>query len=166
MPDMELADLVVHTTTREPIAILVEPGTDRCLVIFLRAPQAEVIAGGLQPRRDAGERLTQDVVADVVAALGRRLARVEITGLEDGVFAADLVLDDDTRVTVRPSDGLALAVREGLGLGVADAVLDEAGQSYQALRGDREDPPHEQVRAWREALEDATVEDFRSVDEG
>lgn len=177
MIPVHLAKLVVHASTGEPIAILVAGGAedagadaaagsggvddpDRCLVISVRPPQAEVIASGPRATRGAGERLPQDLVADLAAALGRRLAQAEITDLVDGRFHADLVLDDATRLGVRPSDALALAVRDELPILVADAVLDEAGQSFRELWGDRPAPPHEQVAELRRALDGATAEDF------
>ncbi len=160
---MHLAKLVAHARTAEPLAILLEADRDRCLVVSVRAPQAEVMARGAVPQRDVGgvgERVPQDLVADLAAALHRRLAGVEITELVDDRFRSDLVLDDGTRVSVRPSDALALAVRDELPILVAEAVLQAVGQSFTELWGDRPVPPHEQVRELRRLLDDATADDF------
>lgn len=157
---MTVTRLVVHTRTREPLALLVEEGGDRCVVVSVRAPQADVIDRGRQPARGDDERLTQDLVADLAVALGRRLDRAEITDLVDGRFTASLVLDDGTRLSARPSDVLAVAVRDGLPILMADAVVDEAAQSFAELWGDRPPPPHEQVAEMREFLDGATADDF------
>ena len=164
---MHLAKLVAHAKTAEPLAILLEADRDRCLVVSVRAPQAEVMARGAVPRRDTvggtgDERVTQDLVADLAAALHRRLAGVEITDLVDDRFRSDLVLDDGTRVAVRPSDALALAVRDELPILVAEPVLGAVGQSFAELWGDRPPPPHEQVLRLRRQLDDATADDFRT----
>jgi uncharacterized protein len=161
---MRLARLAVHRMTREPLALLVEDDADWCLVVSVRGPQAEVIDRG--PRSavtDDDGRLAQDLLADLAGLLGRRLEYAEITDLVDDRFHADLVLDDGMRLPGRPSDVLAVAVREALGIEVADAVLDAVGQSFATLGGDRPEPAREaaeEVQRMRAFLEEATVEDF------
>lgn len=174
---MRLARLAVHARTREPLALLVElvddggevVATDRCLVVSLRRPAADVVAAGPFPVRDDDERLTQDLIGDVAAALGRAIDHAAIVDLVDDRFHARLVLDDGTAVVARPSDALAVAVRDALPLLVARDVLDRVGQSYAALGppAPGEEPlVHEQVREWRRALEEATADDFRAGNGG
>lgn len=74
--------------------------------------------------------LTHDLFRNVLAELGAALAKVEITELRDETFFAVLHLDGPGgRVTVdaRPSDALALALRCGAKILVAEAVLEKAG---------------------------------------
>jgi bifunctional DNase/RNase len=160
MVAMRFARLAVHRMTREPLALLVEEGRDgsgdRCLVVSVRGPQAEVIDRG--PRApDAGDddRLTQDLLAELAGLLGRQLDRGEIVDLVDDRFRAELVLD--------------VAVREGLRIEVADAVLDAVGQSFSELGGDRPEPAREaaeQVEEMRAFLEQATAQDFGRPPDG
>jgi len=162
--EVRFARLAVHRMTREPLALLVETGGDRCVVVSVRGPQAEVIDRGVRPEGTDDEgRMTQDLVADLARLVGRRLERAEITELVDDRFRAALVLDDGARLPGRPSDVLAVAVREGLRLEVADEVLDAVGQSFSALGGERPEPARvaaEEVERMRAFLEEATVEDF------
>ena len=159
MPTMRVLRLVVHARTREPVLLLGEVDGDRCLPVFLRRAQAEVIAVGRRSGEDPP--LVQDVLVPVVEALGRTLEGVEITELRDGVFHAELVFDADTRVPARPSDVLAVAVREGLPIAVAEAILDEVGQPVSDLFPDGADaPPEQQVRDFQEFLRDVSPEDF------
>ncbi|MFR9807205.1 bifunctional nuclease family protein [Pseudonocardia sp. RS010] len=169
MRAMRVLRLVVHARSRQPVLVLGEVDGPRCVPIFLRPQQAEVIAVG---PRDAGDpaaaetALAQDVLVPVVGALGARLTAAEITDLVDGVYTAELVLRDgagaEVRVAVRPSDALAVAVREGLAIGVADAILDEVGQDTAELFPDGTDAaPAEQLREFREFLDDVTPDDFR-----
>ena len=159
MPTMRVLRLVVHARTREPVLLLGEVDGDRCLPVFLRRAQAEVIAVGRRSEEDPP--LVQDVLVPVVEALGRTLEGVEITELRDGVFRAELIFDADTRVPARPSDVLAVAVREGLPIAVAEAILDEVGQPVSDLFPDGADaPPEQQVRDFQEFLRDVSPEDF------
>ncbi|MEJ2888583.1 bifunctional nuclease family protein [Actinomycetospora aeridis] len=161
---MRFARLVVHRMTREPLALLVEENADRCVVVSVRGPQAEIIDRGPRaPAPDDDERLTQDLIGELAGLLGHRLERGEIVDLVDDRFRAELVLDDGTRLPARPSDVLAVAVREGLRIEVADAVVDAVGQSYSELGGDRQEPARaaaEQVEEMRAFLEQATPQDF------
>lgn len=156
---MRVLRLVTHARTREPVLLLGEVDGDRCLPVFLRRPQADIIAVGR--RGDDDPPLTQDLLLPVVSGLGHHLDGVEITALEGGVFAAELVFDSATRIPARPSDVLALAVREGLSIGVADAVLDEVGQPIADLFPNGTDaPPEQQMEEFRAFLDDVTPEDF------
>ncbi|WP_214366155.1 bifunctional nuclease family protein [Pseudonocardia sp. H11422] len=159
MRAMRMLRLIVHARTREPVLLLGEIDGERCLPVFLRPAQAEVIAFG--PRGEGDPPLTQDLIGPVVRGLGRSLDRVEITELRDGLFSADLVFDQGTRIAARPSDALAVAVRDGLPIGVDDEILDEVGQPVAELfphGGDA--PPAEQLREFRQFIDEVSPEDF------
>jgi uncharacterized protein len=159
MRTMRVLRLVVHARTREPVLLLGETDGDRCVPVFLRRAQAEVISVG--QRDDNGAPLTQDVLLPVVAGLGRSLESVEITDLTDGKFSAELVFDGETRIPALPSDVLAIAVREGLPIGMADKILDDVGQPIAQFFPDGTDaPPQQQLRDFKEFLDDVSPEDF------
>lgn len=165
MRAMRMLRLVVHARSRQPVLVLGEIDGERCLPVFLRPQQAEVIAVG--PRaatEDQGH--VQDVLVPVAGALGARIVGAELTELVDGVYQAVLVVRDakdaEVRVGVRPSDALAVAVREGLGIGVADQILDDVGQPTSDLFPSGADaPPAEQLEDFRAFLDEVTPDDFR-----
>jgi uncharacterized protein len=158
--ELHLVTLVVHAMTREPLAVLGDDQEDQCLVVSVRPAQAEVMSQGPHPARDDDSRLTQDLVADVATAVGRSLAGAEITDLVDDRFHAVLVLDDGTRIPARPSDALALAVRDALSIHVADEVMEQAGQSWKELQGDDPHPQSKEVDEMRDFLDQVTADDF------
>ncbi|WP_344424254.1 bifunctional nuclease family protein [Pseudonocardia ailaonensis] len=163
MRPMRVLRLVVHARSRQPVLVLGEVDGDRCLPVFLRAQQAEVISVGKREGADQETAVSQDVLLPVVEALGSRLVGAEITALVDGVYSAELVLDNDLRVSVRPSDALAVAVREDLPIGVADEILDDVGQDVSEVfpvEGSAA-PPEEQVQEFRDFLDDVSPDDFR-----
>ncbi|HEY2203398.1 MAG TPA: bifunctional nuclease family protein [Pseudonocardia sp.] len=165
MATMRMLRLVVHIRSRQPVLVLGEVEGTRCLPVFLRHPQAEVIAVG--PRGEDDQPLTQDLLVPVVEGLGRRLCGVEITALENGVFTAELVFDADTRITARASDALAVAVRDRLPISVADEILDRVGQPIAELFPAGADaPPDEQLRDFREFIGDVSPDDFRDPPPG
>lgn len=166
MRAMRVFKVIVHARTREPVLVLAEEDGDRCLPVFLRQPQADVIASG--PRAEDDQVLTQDLLIPVVEALGRSLAGVEITELRDGVFQSDLVFDQGTRIAARPSDALAIAVRDGVPISVDCKILDEVGQLVSEMfpnGPDAHDAPEQQVRAFREFIDEVLPEDFGAPDQ-
>jgi bifunctional DNase/RNase len=161
MLTMRVIRLVVHAPTRQPVLVLGEADGGRCLPVFLRKPQADVIAIG--PRREQDPLLPQDVLIPILRGLGHTLDGAEITGLTDGVFSAELVVDGDKRIPVLPSDALAVAVRERLPIAVADTILDEVGQPVEDLFPDGTDaPPERQLEEFRSFLDEVSPDDFRA----
>src|SRR5690606_13374043 len=75
--------------------------------------------------------LTHDLLAETIATLGWRVRAVIITHLAEGTFYAEITLDDGAggvrRLDARPSDSIALALRAGAPILVAQDVLEEAG---------------------------------------
>jgi uncharacterized protein len=159
MSEMRVLRLVVHAASRQPVLLLGEVDGARCLPVFLRRPQADIIAVGRRGEQDPP--LTQDLIGPLAEHLGHPLAGVEITALRDGVYTAELVLDGGARLAARPSDALSVAVREGLPIAVADAILDEVGQPIEEVLPDGADAePEEQLREFQRFIEDVTPEDF------
>lgn len=156
---MRVLRVVTHARTRQPVLLLGEADGDRCVPIFLRGPQAPVIAAG--PRGEHDPPLTQDVVVKLAAELGHPVEGVEITALVDGVFQAALVLGSGTRFVLGPSDALAVAIRDKLPIAMAEAIIEEVGQPIAELFPDGGDaPPEEQLREFRQFIEDVTPADF------
>ncbi|MGQ0576505.1 MAG: bifunctional nuclease family protein [Pseudonocardia sp.] len=161
MRAMRVFKVIVHARTREPVLVLAEEDGERCLPVFLRQPQADVIASG--PRAEDDQILTQDLLVPTVQALGRNLVGVELTELRDGVFHADLVFDQETRLAARPSDALSIAVRDGIPIAVAETILDDVGQLVAEMfpnGPDVHEPPEQQVAAFREFIDEVSPEDF------
>ncbi|MBW0107132.1 bifunctional nuclease family protein [Pseudonocardia sp. KRD291] len=176
---MHVLRLIVHARSRQPVLLIGEIEGTRCVPIFLRPAQAEVIAVG--PRDGESTSLTQDVLLPVLDRLGHTLERIEISDLTDGVYTAELVFDAGERIEVKPSDALSIAVREKLPIGIAEHVLDEVGQQVdELLPPEAEDPagagvpaptstgtdstaaPEEQLREFREFIDEVSPEDFRT----
>ncbi len=90
--------------------------------------------------------LTHDLIKDLLDAFGHTLREVRIVDLQAGTFYADLVFDGDVRVSARPSDSVAIALRIGVPIFVEEAVLAEAGL---VMPDERED----EVEKFKEFLE-------------
>ena len=149
----------VEMPSNQPIVLLRDTESDRFLPIWIGAVEATAIAfaqQGVQPERP----LTHDLLRDVITALGRRLERVDIVDLRDGIFFAELVFDNGVSVSARPSDAIALALRTGSPVFAAEHVLDDAAIEMPAEEEDEEEGEEAEVEAFREFLDHVTPEDF------
>ena len=119
--------------------ILKEVNGLRRLPIIIGAFEAQSIAlemEGIKPPRP----LTHDLLKNVMDSLGASLNDVFINELKDGTFYARLTLDSQ-EVDSRPSDAIALAVRYGVPIYVADKVMDEAGFVPDSDEAEKTVPP-------------------------
>lgn len=175
---VSLVGVRVEVPTNQPIVLLREEEGERYLPIFIGPPEATAIVYALQGMQTP-RPMTHDLFTTVLSSLSTTLQRVEITKLEEGTFFAEIELladngnhgnqdedKDDTggadpskrlsRISSRPSDAIALAVRAGdeVPIFVDEAVLDEAGVVF-----DDEDEDA-QVEEFREFLDTVRPEDF------
>lgn len=154
---MEVVGVRVELPSNQPIVLLKEEGGARYLPIWIGPNEATAIATAMEGVKPA-RPLTHDLMRSVLDAVGALAVSVVITEMRDAVFFADLTLDsgdgDEVKISSRPSDAIALAVRTGTPVFASADVLDEAGVHFE------DDDEEEEVARFREFLEEVTVEDF------
>jgi uncharacterized protein len=115
--------------------ILKEINGARRLPIIIGAFEAQSIAlemEGIKPPRP----LTHDLMKNLIDLLGGELVDVCISELREGTFFARLNLDTQ-EVDSRPSDAIALAVRYGAPIYVAEKVMTEASFLSEGEEGEK-----------------------------
>src|SRR5215207_4626987 len=150
--ELRVVGVRVELPVNQPIVLLKEADGERYLPIWIGAVEASAIAfeqQGVRPARP----LTHDLLRDVIGALGARLEAVHITDLRDGVFYAELVFAGGARVSARPSDAIALALRSGTTIFGEEAVLEDAGIKIP-------DEQEDEVEKFREFLDTISPDDF------
>lgn len=158
MIPMALMGVRVEVPTNQPIVLLREEGGSRYLPIFIGPPEATAIVYALQGM-ETPRPMTHDLFVTVLDRLGARLEQVEITELHDGTFYAEISLrrgDEVLRISSRPSDAIALAVRmdHEVPILAAEAVLEEAGVLFEPEEEEAE------IQQFREFLDQVSPEDF------
>lgn len=159
MIDVELVGVRVEIPGNTPVVLFrALDGSRRQLPILIGDTEARAIVFALDgvptPRP-----LTHDLLVDVVRDLGATVESIAITELRDRTFFAELHLDrggERIVVSSRPSDAVALAVRVGCPIRVADAVIEEAG----FVEEPEERPADEMLEEFKEFIETLTPEDF------
>lgn len=165
---MDLVGVRVELPSNTPIALLRErTGARRVLPIFIGGPEATAIAFALEevvtPRP-----MTHDLIRDVLDDLGVSIESVVVTELRDRTFYAEIELhaaDGVHRISSRPSDAIALAIRVGTPIFASEQVLDEAGfEAEDEASGDEEEGGEEAevVEQFREFIDSVNPDDFAS----
>lgn len=164
MTEVRVVGIRVEQPANQPVLLLRETSGDRYLPIWIGQTEANAIIleqQGVEPVRP----LTHDLFRDVIGALGHSLKEVRIVDLQEGTFYADLIFDSDVRVSARPSDSVAIALRMGVPIYVEDAVLDEAGllipdeNDEESAGAARED----EVEKFKEFLDSISPDDFKAT---
>lgn len=128
---MRVAGLTIDPQTKTPMAILRQKNNDVVLPVWLGALEAMSISMAMN-RESQPRPLTHDLLLLSLEALGACLDCAQITGLEDGVYEARLILQTSSgqaQVTCRPSDAIALSLRANARLMVSRAVLARAAEA-------------------------------------
>jgi len=135
---VDIATLALDPRTNQPVLLLKPDDDERILPISLGQTEAMAILVALQgivlPRP-----MTHDLFSNVIKSLGATLAEVRITNYTNGVFFAGLVLHTKGRtieLDTRPSDAIALAIRLGAPIFVADSVFDTVSIAAETLQID------------------------------
>lgn len=147
---VRIAALSLDSSSNQPVILLRpldEPeGSGRILPIWIGHPEATAILLALQSV-ETPRPMTHDLLKNIVDSTDYEISRIEITRLEEGTFYAAVILRGEDRtiaIDARPSDSIALAVRSGAPIFVAESVLDEAAILEQETID-----------------EEATIEEFR-----
>jgi len=148
--EMLVAGVTVDPVTKSPIVVLKDRENRCALPIWIGLLEANAIVLALEGV-ELPRPMTHDLMKSVLETTGTLLRRVEITDIRDNTYYASLHLEGSSgayTMDSRPSDAIALALRFGAPVLVAEAVLEKA---VTVETGDGEGD--EAKDSWTELLE-------------
>jgi bifunctional DNase/RNase len=164
--EMSVDSIRVHMPTHQHVVILKEKEAERYLPIWIGIHEANAIAlkiTGITPERP----ITHDLLVNVLGAVDVQVQRVVVTSLSNEVFYARISASSNGReleIDARPSDAIAVAVRVGAPIFVADEVLDKAGVLPENEREDGEpetsEEDEEKLAIFREMINQMDLPDL------
>jgi len=156
MIPVEVVGVRIEMPSNQPIVLLKEISGSRYLPIWVGTAEATAIAFSQQGLK-AQRPLTHDLLVNILASEKIRLRSVHLTELRDGIFYSDLVLvnenGEEQKVSSRPSDAVALAVRVEAPILATNELFEEAGISIPEQGED-------EIEKFKEFLDEISPEDF------
>ncbi|KAB1643935.1 bifunctional nuclease family protein [Gulosibacter chungangensis] len=132
---------------------------DKAMPVWIGAQETASIVAAIQGT-SIGRPLTHDLMATLLEATGSHIDRVTIPQLVDGTFYAEVELSTPNGKHVldaRPSDSIALAVRVGAEVWVADDVFDEVAVETE---GTPQPTEEEEIAEFKDFVDHVDPDDF------
>ncbi len=128
MVEVTIDSVRVSLMSQDRMVVLKETDNARYLPIWIGPFEADAITIQLQGVQVA-RPLTHDLLKSLIRALNVKVSHITVNDLRNNTFFAEIVLDvkgEEMQIDARPSDAIALAVRVGVPIFVADHVMDQA----------------------------------------
>lgn len=129
MIEMIIESIRVSLMNYQRVVILKEKMAERYLPIWIGPAEADAIAVKLQGV-NVPRPLTHDLLHMIIGSLGANINSIIVSDLKNDTFYAKILLNVDgsqMEIDSRPSDALALAVRDEVPIYAEETVLDKAG---------------------------------------
>lgn len=126
--EMKVSGLAIDPLTNTPIVILKDVGEKRAVPIWIGLFEASAIATELE-KVSFSRPMTHDLLHNILMTLDVKVTKIEINDLKDNTFFANIYfLKDGASVVVdaRPSDAIALALRENAPIFVDEKVVEKS----------------------------------------
>jgi len=124
--EMKLEDMGIDPASGLPILILSDKEKGKVLPVYIGLSEASSISRAMD-EEELLRPMTHDLIVNILDEMGASLTRVVIKDLEDNVFYADLVIEmrnAQVQIDCRPSDAIAIAVRDGAPIFVSREILE------------------------------------------
>jgi bifunctional DNase/RNase len=125
LAEVDFFDLRYDHRHKSPVLFLKDAQREKYLPVWIGELEANSIELAVV-QRGVPRPLTHDLLLSVMHDLGGNLQRVVIDRLEQRTYYATLVLEHDGRlihIDCRPSDAIALALREKVAIFVDDELM-------------------------------------------
>jgi hypothetical protein len=112
-----------------PVVVLEEEGGPRWLPIWIGTAEAHSIALQIE-RRSSPRPNSHDLTRELIHGLDGSVERVVVTELRNGTYYAVLGIvhgDEHVELDARPSDAIAIALRDGAPIFVRESLFEQVG---------------------------------------
>jgi len=180
--EMFVGGLVLDPNTQAPVVILKDEEGKYILPIWIGVAEATSIASAIKQVTMA-RPLTHDLMHDIFMQVDLKVQRVVITELKESTYFAELAISRGDRVMLidaRPSDAIAIALRESAPIFVTKSVLEQSKNTLQIEQAEPMARPPESVleekdesstsvpvttdAAEQEEIPSADQSDFKNID--
>jgi bifunctional DNase/RNase len=141
MIEVTIDSVRVSLLSQHRVVILKDINEEHYLPIWIGPCEADAITIQLQGIEVARPQ-THDLLKSVLDVMGAQVHHILVNDLRNDTFYAHIVVDSNGRrleIDSRPSDAIALAVRVGSPIFVAESVMDQAAITPEEGSEEKED---------------------------
>lgn len=159
--EMRVSGLAIDPLTNTPIVILKDMEEKMAVPIWIGLFEASAIATELE-KVSFSRPMTHDLLHNILVSLDVKVTKIEINDLKDNTFFANIYFMKDglnIMVDSRPSDAIAIALRENAPIFVDEKVVEK---SRKLDLGDKKVMSLDKLKEenLEEFLENLSPEDF------
>ncbi len=159
--EMKVKAIAIDPKSNIPAVVLTDKDERRYLPIWIGVSEAAAIFTKLIDQKSP-RPMTHDLLRNIIGDLKYKVSEILIDNVEDNTFFAKVYLDGEKgrrEVDARPSDAIALALRTGATIFVAEKVVYSAGVEDK-------DKFEKEAKQFKDFLKDMTVESVLRGDVG
>ena len=148
----------------QPVEEPAQEGKSRIVPIWVGVNEATQMGIALEKARFS-RPMTHDLFLDALTNLDAQVDHVVINDVQGSTFFSRLTLRQHDRLIdldARPSDALALAVRQKAPIYIEEAVLERASFPYVLRRREPEEATEAELSEFKKFLEELAPEDFEA----
>ncbi len=152
----------VSMLSQHRVVVLKQEDEERYLPIWIGPFEADAITIGLQ-NVQMTRPLTHDLLKAVIDRMDASVSHIHVNDLKNDTFYAEIVVEQNGRklnIDSRPSDAIALAVRMGVPIFVADEVMDRAAIVPSEEEPDLPKEVQERLSAFRDFVDTLDMDDL------
>ncbi len=124
--EVNIVGLIIDQVSKSPVMVLKALNEKKIIPIWIGLNEANAIALELE-NVSSPRPMTHDLMKSIMANLEAVLAKVIITDIVENTYYAELVIEKDGEqriIDCRPSDAVALALKNGSKIYVSKQVLE------------------------------------------
>ncbi len=156
MKQMEVWSVRIDMVTKMPVVLLKDISSSTYLPIWIGVFEATQIQLAIE-NIPVPRPMTHDLMKQIIEKLNVKLKEIQIYSIVDGTFHAKLMLTNNSKlyeIDARPSDAIALSLRTGSPIFVAEEIIKEAGIIEQ-----KDDD--EEIKRFRDFISTLKPSDFK-----
>lgn len=153
--EMKVKNLAFDLSKSGAMVFLEEMNGKRILPIWIGIFEANAIALELR-KINTARPMTHDLILNIIKGLAAKVVKIVVTELKDNTFYAAIHVntkDGEIVIDSRPSDAIAVALRVGTAIYVAEEVINQAGRYEEAKAGDKAGDKTGDFMEWLEKLD-------------
>lgn len=153
--EMKVKNLAFDLSKSGAMVFLEEMNGKRILPIWIGIFEANAIALELR-KINTARPMTHDLILNIIKGLAAKVVKIVVTELKDNTFYAAIHVntkDGEIVIDSRPSDAIAIALRVGTAIYVAEEVINQAGRYEEAKAGDKAGDKTGDFMEWLEKLD-------------